>query len=116
MGKFRGYVGYTDNVETQPGIFEEVYLKRIYTGDILEERITRAYQDGVNGKFGTSLRLRIVADKYAFGHFGKICFVELWGQLWEVSSVTPQPPRLELHLGGPFHKNPEIEEVVSNGQ
>ena len=115
MGKFRGYVGYTDTVETQPGVYEEVYVKRTYKGDVLEERKTLTYQDSVNGKVGTSLKISIVADKYAFSNFGKICFVDIWGQLWEVSSVTPQPPRLVLHLGGLFHKNPEIEEVVNDG-
>lgn len=113
MSKFKGYVGYFDTVETVPGHFEERTLKRLYRGDVLEERRSYARQESVNGTFTVSDRISIVADRYAFDHLADIVYVEHLGRKWEVSSVDRQSPRLILHLGGLYHENIGEEDVTN---
>ena len=121
MKKYRGLVTYRYVEETEPGVFEEVESSHIYRGDIIEERRSLAYRDAINGALGTSTRVSIIADKFAFAHFTDIVSVELWGKRWEVSSAVPFRPRIELTLGDIYkvnaHELTEVEEMEdTNGQ
>lgn len=121
MKKYRGKVTYRYDDEVEPGVFEEIERTRTYRGDVIEERRSLAYRDTVNGSLGTSTRISIVADKFAFAHFTDIVSVELWGKRWEVSSAVPSYPRIDLTLGGLYkvnaHEETEVEtEEDANGQ
>jgi hypothetical protein len=119
MRKYHGKVTYRYVEETAPGVFEEVEKSRTYKGDVIEERRSLAYRDTINGSLGTSTRVSIVADKFAFSHFTDIVSLELWGKRWQVSSAVPAHPRIECTLGDLYTVNTEDDdeqEASTDGQ
>ena len=102
MAKFRGVIGYAENVLTAPGVYSDVITERKAYGDIL--RNTRQLHEGehLNDDLSVSNSISIVADAYANQHFFAIRFVEWAGALWKVSDVEVQSPRLILRLGGVY--------------
>lgn len=89
----------------EPGIFEEQYVEKSYSGDVLRKYIRSNNSDTINNNVTTNTRLSIVADGYALTHYGYIRYVEYMSQKWTVSSVDIQPPRLILELGSIYHEN-----------
>lgn len=120
MRRYRGRITYRYVEETSPGVFEEIETSRIYRGDVIEERRSLAYRDTINGSLGTSTRVSIVADKFAFSHFTDIVSIELWGKRWQVSSAVPVHPRIECTLGDLYTVNTESDdeeqEASTDGQ
>ena len=111
--KFRGYVGFFLWHEPEPGVTEGRIDRRVYRGDILEERQSYTRGDTVNGKYTISDKISIVANRFAFDHITEIVYVEHLGQKWEISSIDIAYPRLILHLGGLYHE--ESEEGIADG-
>lgn len=103
MAKFHGAIGYGENVQTKPGVWQDVVTERNYFGDVL--RNTRQMREGekLNNDLTVQNSISIVADAYANEHFFAIRFVEWAGALWTVSDVEVQSPRLLLRLGGVYN-------------
>ena len=103
MAKFYGSIGYAETVETEPGVYEEQIVERLYYGDII--RNTRALQNsgGVNSDVNISNQISIVADPYANQNFFAMRYIEFQGAKWQVSNVSVQYPRLILTVGGVYN-------------
>ncbi len=99
--KFHGEVGYGETVETPPGsgVFVDQITEFVYSGDVF--RNTRRWSEGENLNKDLSVvnTISIIADQYANEHFFAIRYVNWMGQLWTVSDVEVQRPRLILRLG-----------------
>lgn len=103
MRKFYDLIGFVDQVQTAPGVWEDQAVERFYYGDIL--RNTRKYETGasVNGTLNVNNQISIVADAYAFENFFKMRYIHWMDTLWVVTNVEVQRPRLILTLGGVYH-------------
>lgn len=104
MAKFYGVVGYTETIETRPGVWEPKVTERSYYGDVLKN--TRRLQSGesVNDNIVVANNISIVADAYALQHFYSISYIEWMGAKWKVSEVDAlNMPRLILTLGGLYN-------------
>lgn len=104
MDKWYGNVGYIENVETEPGIWEPVETIKTYYGEWV--RYTGKFQtspDGVNDNRDVANELSIVSDPYAFANFRSIRYIEDAGARWKVSAVQPKYPRLILTIGGVYN-------------
>jgi hypothetical protein len=99
MTRFFGRVGYGENIEESPGVWEDQIVERSYTGDILQNIRNRRTDEKVNSDLSVSNQISIVADAYANEHFFAIRYVEWAGVLWTVDNVEVQRPRLILRLG-----------------
>lgn len=103
MTRFAGVIGYGEQVEIRPDVWEEgiVYEKR-YFGDVLQT--TRRADDGgsVNPELSVTNTISIVADAYANGNFFKMRYLVWNGVYWVVESVEVKPPRLVVRLGGVY--------------
>ncbi len=99
--KFHGEVGYGETVENPPdsGVYVDVITEITYSGDVF--RNTRRMSDGenLNKDLSVNNTISIVADQYANEHFFAIRYIKWMGQLWTVSDVEVQRPRLILRLG-----------------
>lgn len=109
MKKYYGSITFVYDTETSPGVFEEQRVVRKYRGDIIDTRRSAAYRDSVNASIGTSSKISIVADDFAFSHFTYIVSAELWGHEWQVTAAVPAHPRLELSLGDLYKIEQEEE-------
>lgn len=103
MAKFYGKIGYTNTVETKPGVYEEQIVERSYYGDLI--RNTRRLQsaDQVNDDINISNEISIVADPYATNNFHTMRYAVFMGTKWKISNVEVSYPRLILTLGGVYN-------------
>lgn len=103
MAKFYGAIGFADQVETVPGVYEEEITERNYYGDLT--RNTRRLQStsNVNDNLNIANEISIVSDPYANQNFHKIRYATFMGTKWKVSNVEVLYPRLILELGGVYN-------------
>ena len=101
MSKWYGKVGYADDVETEPGLWEHQIIEKDYYGDLIRTRwIQQTPSDGINDNIMIATDISIVADPYAMNHCSTMIYAEVMGIKWKVTDVLPEYPRLTLTLGG----------------
>ena len=100
MGKWFGRIGYAEQLETTPGVWEEKIVERNYYGDVVRNYRKLESSGEVNDNINVSMEISIVADPYAIQNFHAMRYVEFMGSLWKVSSVEVNYPRLILSIGG----------------
>lgn len=103
MTRFYGKVGYGAPGETSPGVHEDSIIERSYFGDVSRLDMTLDGSQDVNALITVGNSVSILADAFASEHFQDIRYVEWMGNLWTVTSVEVQRPRLLLTLGGQYH-------------
>jgi hypothetical protein len=99
MARFHGRVGFGATVEGQPGVFADQIVEHNFYGDVVQNRRNLQQGENLNKDLSVSNSISIVGDAYAREHFFAIRYVEWAGQLWAVTSVEVQAPRLVLQLG-----------------
>ena len=101
MTKWFGKVGYSETVETTPGVWTPQDTVREYYGDI-KRNTTRWAGDSnsTNDDLTVNTQISIVADPFALDKFYSMKWIEFMGAKWKITNVAPQPPRLNLTLGG----------------
>lgn len=101
--KFAGVVGYETLMEIRPSNWQSVIVERKYRGDI--SRCSRRLQsaDKVNEDIVISNEIEILADAFAFENFSNIKYVVWMGTKWKVNTITVEPPRLILEIGGVYN-------------
>lgn len=104
MNKWFGKVGYSETVETAPGIWMPEETVREYYGDVVRNN-TRwtANSESTNDNLTVNCQISIVADQFATNKFYSMKWIEFMGVKWKVTSVEPQPPRLVLTLGDVYN-------------
>lgn len=102
--KYCGQIGYSQTVETSPGVWTETITERTYYGDVI--RNNRRLQDSnqVNDNVTISNEISVIADPYACHNFHMIRYLTFMGTKWKVSSVDVQYPRLILTIGGLYNE------------
>lgn len=101
MARWYGKVGYSELVETSPGVWTPQDTVREYYGDVIRNTTRWAVNsDSTNDDLTVNSQISIVADPFATDKFHSMKWIEFMGAKWKVNSVDPQPPRLLLTLGG----------------
>lgn len=101
--KYYGKIGFVEQVETKPGVWEEVVIEREYYGDVLSVSKRWEKTDHLNDDLTISNRISIVADPYAYSHFHTMRYIELYGAMWLINTVEVKQPRLILSIGGVYN-------------
>lgn len=101
--KFAGIIGFKVLSEIRPSVWQPTIIERMYRGDV--NRVSRRNQssDKVNDDMTISNEIEILADAYAFQNFQNIQYVTWLGANWKVGSVSVEPPRLILEIGGVYN-------------
>lgn len=106
MPKYYGPIGFAEDVETAPGIFEEHIVERMFYGDVIRDLRRLQNHSRLNDDVTITNSFSIVADKYAYANFHKIRYLEYMGTKWKVESVDAStPPRLTLDVGAVYNEN-----------
>ena len=103
MGKWFGRIGYAEQLETTPGVWEEKIVERNYYGDIVHNYRKLESSGEVNDNINVSMEISIVADPYAIQNFHAMRYIEYMGSLWKLSNVEVNYPRLILQIGGLYN-------------
>lgn len=99
MAKFHGRVGFGETAEGSPGVFADNIVEHVYYGDIVQNRRILQPGENLNKDLSVGNSISIVANAYASVNFFAIRYVEWAGELWTVTDVEVQLPRLILRLG-----------------
>lgn len=97
--RFYGAIGYGETVETAPGVYADTITEKQYFGDVVRNTRQLKEGEGLNNDLSVGNSISIVADAYANNNFMNIRYIQWSGELWTVSNVEVQPPRLLLRLG-----------------
>lgn len=103
MAKYFGKIGYAEQVETAPGVWEEQITERQYYGDVVRNIRKLESSGDINDNINVSMEISIVADPYAIQNFHAMRYVEFMGSLWKITSVEVNYPRLILSIGGVYN-------------
>ena len=99
MARWYGEIGYKENVETAPGVWEEQIVPYNATGDMNSLSRTIRNSGGINDNGEIGMELSIVGDPYALSHFSNMRYAKYMGVKWKIRNVSVQYPRLVLSLG-----------------
>ena len=104
MARWYGKVGYSETVETAPGVWMPQDTVREYYGDVNRNN-TRwtTNSESTNDDLTVNSQISIVADPFANDKFYSMKWIEFMGVKWKITNVDPQPPRLILTLGGVYN-------------
>ena len=103
MAKFYGIIGYAETVETDPGVWEEEIIERMYFGDLLSNFRNLQNSGEVNDDVNIANKISIVSDPYANENFHSMRYVEFMDTRWKVTNVEVLYPRPILTLGGVYN-------------
>lgn len=103
MAKFYGIIGYAETVETDPGVWEEEIIERMYFGDLLSNFRNLQNSGEVNDDVNIANKISIVSDPYANENFHSMRYVEFMDTRWKITNVEVLYPRLILTLGGVYN-------------
>lgn len=103
MAKFYGIIGYAETVETDPGVWEEKIVERMYFGDLLSNFRNLQNSGEVNDDVNIANKISIVSDPYANENFHSMRYVEFLDARWKITNVEVLYPRLILTLGGVYN-------------
>jgi hypothetical protein len=103
MAKYYGILGFVEEVETTPGVWESQETLRSYSGDVQRFMSRATAPDKVNDDIRMNNQISIIGDAYAYNHFYTLRFAEWCGARWKIESVEVQHPRLILTLGGLYN-------------
>ena len=101
--KWFGTIGYADQVETKPGVWEDEITEREYFGDLTRNTRRLQMTDKLNDDIEISNEISIVSDPYANENFHSMRYAMYMGTKWKIISVEVQYPRLILSLGGIYN-------------
>lgn len=104
MTKWYGVIGYIEQKETAPGVWEEIVLERPYYGDVIRNSIRYHAGTSINDDVNISNQLSILVDPFGYENFQLIKYVTLSGHKWKVSNIELQYPRIVLTLGGLYNE------------
>lgn len=104
MAKYYGKIGYSMNVETEPGVWESKIIERAYFGDVLQNSIKwTTSSENANDNLNISNRFSILADSFAINNSHYMKYLEFTGTMWKINNIEQQYPRMILTVGGVYN-------------
>ena len=102
--KFSGMVGYGIQRETAPGVWQEEIVERKYIGDVIQTAWhSQAAASSLNDNPSLNVQIEIVADGFAWKHYGQIRYVVYEISKWKVSAIQLRRPKIILNFGSLYN-------------
>lgn len=103
--KWFGQIAFSNQVETEPGVWEDAPIVRDYFGDVLKNYKRDNASSTSNSDISVSNQLSVVADPFLLNSFHDILYVTFMGAKWRVSSVDIQYPRMTIDFSGLYKED-----------
>jgi len=103
MPKFFGAIGFGVMTETAPGVYSEDITEINYSIDIFRNTVKQESSGEINRDMNISNKLSFVADDFALSNINNMKYVIWMGSKWTVNSISVEPPRLVLQIGGLYN-------------
>ena len=104
--KFSGMIGFELGMiedPDRPGVFNPGIVEKHFKGDVLNRTSRWQSSETVNDNFNVSNRISVVSNKFLDDNLSSIKYIVFKGVKWKVNSITLQPPRLILEMGGVYN-------------
>lgn len=102
MAKYHGFIGFAENREKTPGVWEDHITEVEYFGDVLSNSFGTT-QNEVNNGIRLNNRISIISDTFAIENIHLMRYVTYMGKKWTITNIDPQYPRLILSIGGLYN-------------
>lgn len=99
MAKFSGLVGYGQQVEIEPGVWDTDDKVVMMRGDLIRQNAD-IKTSGVNDEISLGHRVSLIGNAFAFDNYFNMKWIIVYGQKWKIASVEIQRPRIIVSLGG----------------
>lgn len=110
MSRYYGNIGFvTEQVETSPGIWEEVIDDRPYKGDVLSHSRSYEFSESINDNLALSNRFSVISDAYLLSHMPAMRYLEYMGTKFKIRSVEIDRPRVIISVGGVYVSGNEAD-------
>ena len=105
-----GVIGYGIPTKIHPGVVDDVIVERKFRGETVRPPSSGPDESAqkVNDDLRVSATISVVAGAYHSAHVHQIRYISWQGQLWKVSNVDVNHPRLIMRLGG-LYNGPKAE-------
>lgn len=103
MARYRVCIGYGIDTETYPGVWEEVIVERMYTGDIIKNKTNIQQSTTVSATITINNQFSIIGDSYAFENIFSIRYITYLNKKFKVTGVEIEGHRLLLVVGGMYN-------------
>lgn len=114
MNRCHGMIGFSNQIEIRPGVWDEMIVERHYYYSI--ERNARRYdnEQRVLDTLHLTNRISLISDSYLLEKLYAMRYVIIEGIRWKVTEIEIQRPRIFLTLGGVYN-GPEPESDETDG-
>jgi hypothetical protein len=103
MPKVVAYIGLVSASETAPGVYTNVASEIEIRGDFIQSRQRWNEPTEINQDVKLEHRISFVASQSVTQQIQNIRYVKIADVKWSVTTITTQPPRLVLALGGVYN-------------
>lgn len=104
MARFYGNVGYAVQTEVRKGVWQDVITERPYFGETMDRGWKYQNEtDQVNDNIILNTDFEVIADAFMLDHFSNIRYICYAGTRWVTKSVSYDPPRVHLQIGGVYN-------------
>lgn len=103
MAKWFGKIGYSITEKVEPGVYEPTIKEICYRGEVLSSRWKRQDSGEINDNINLANVISIIADPFAYQNCSKMAYIEYLGELWKISDIEVQSPRLLITIGGVYN-------------
>lgn len=104
MAKWSGMIGYSELVETSPGVWTDQITERKHMGDVLRNASRWSTNSAsTNDDLNVNNQISIIADPFARQNFHSMKYIDFMGAKWKITNVDVQYPRLILTVGGVYN-------------
>lgn len=102
MAKLKINIGFANQNETSPGVFEDTYEEKPYICELFRQSISNTSETSVNPNFSLGNRISIVVDDFLKNNISKLRYIVIWNNKWKVSKGEIEEKRLIISFGEVF--------------
>jgi len=104
-----GVIGYGIQTKIRPGVVDDVITEKQFRGNVVRPPGSGPEDSGkVNDDLKVNVTISVVAGAYHAQHVHQMRYISWKGQLWKISNVDVEHPRLIIRLGG-LYNGPKAE-------
>ena len=103
MSKFIGYIGYAQDVEVKPDVWQERIIEKPVRGEFIRRTDRPTNAGNINTDVILSNEISIIDNGYSKDHLGRMVYVKWRGTAWRITSLTYSFPRINIAFGGIYN-------------
>jgi hypothetical protein len=101
--KYSGKLGFAEQTETSPGVWEETITEKDIVGDLEQRTEPFDSGEGIHPRVSTTTSVSVLAYGIGPQDHSEMRYATYAGKRWQFSSIVDEPPKLTLYFGEEYH-------------